>query len=398
MRFSSILVLLLFLASCGEDEAPAVDLFSATLQSNAIEQAEARWLVAYNDNGEVLAHQDVTAVETVKLSSNRAIPGNKITVALIYHYNNGGNKSYSVTAFTDVTPGESLNFIPTSLFPPGPQLGNVTVNMSTSAGFSNFTVTDKFGFLLGGQSGGGNVSYTSTLYSDKLNFMYRAPSTLKHKLVTGAKNNDVFTFTPTDLVDYDTKVTFQFPAGTTFYFMSNGYESDWTYPKNGYILDIHSSLLNESTTITTGYISSLAKFTTNIVLNYPGNMGATYFKFGAIPSPAIAWPDPPRYVVTNKNIDNFASTSDKAITYRVSRFNSDITNRVNWSITSPSLTHKLQELPLEILTAHPDLSLSKVQHVETKFYTSGENYSDYIGQKYKGAAVGDVERIGVIRR
>lgn len=380
----SILTSLLFFASCGSDEDPEIELFTINVAENYFSGAK-YWAVAYDINGEVVAWKEAPAGGgTVKLSSSAAIPDNKITVVIIfYSISNGGNKSYYSYAYTDIAVGSVWNMVhPSGGQKPG-KTGVATINISSPLSYPDFSISNKYGDTWSTASSPG--LYPVDIFHDKLNVVYRSGG-LKHKMLTGVKSNDVISLTPADFVEYDTKVTFNLPGPVSVFSMVRGYESDWKHPNyGGYLLDLVSTQGTQTiSSFTTGYISSMASFMTYISASYPGGPALTYYKIGAIPSPAIPWPDASKFVISNRTLASYTAAFDKPITWRITTWSKGTAGTtVNWAVSSPSMTHKLKDLPSEIISDHPDLALSNANHVNTTVYLGGASYETMINYTFR---------------
>ncbi len=303
----SIVVMLNILSACNKEE-PIFELLTVTIDANYRTTAE-KWILVSDTDGNVFDYRKISSGETATLSSSGAAPADKVTLTILevstFAFDNTKVKVYDLYTYSDIIAKSTWTIKPgIDEVPPG--IGPLTINSTMPAQWTEFFVTNKYGRHIILNNTGGIQSQIGLFHqgADKLNMIYRTvgSQTVKHKLFANVKAGDIFDVNVDDFIEYDTKLQFTFP-GRLISFISYGYESDWKYPKSGFLVDFHLG----GDFSATGYNSALSQYSTSISIGFTAGNRIEYHKVGSFPSPNISWPDHTKYVVTNPKLYEFVS-------------------------------------------------------------------------------------------
>ena len=119
---------------------------------------------------------------------------------------------------------------------------------------------------------------------------------------------------------------------------------------------------------------------------------------GAIPDGNIVWPQKSDFNISEKSLSNFSATTSKSYVWRKSRWSySDVASKtvVTWDVLSSSGNQSIQELPSEITSVHPILSLNSMKYASTIFYTQSPAFESFVNTDFETGREPDGLRLGI---
>jgi hypothetical protein len=134
-----------------------------------------------------------------------------------------------------------------------------------------------------------------------------------------------------------------------------------------------------------------------LVIGYAG-YAYDYLNIGSIPDGKVEWPQKSDFNITEKSFTNFSATTSKSYVWRLSTwgyYDAASQTSVTWNI-SASLGHQLiKELPSEITSVHPALSLQNMKHSSTTFYTQSPTFESVVNSDFATGPEGAGLRVGI---
>jgi hypothetical protein len=383
------LFLLLVLSACyigePEEKFDVIDIVSVEVDAGHLSPYSTTWVIAYA-GANPIAMDELQLGETTTLRSDAVPSGASVTISIV-GASIGSPRSYGVTTFTDITVGATLH-----LEEPGPSLqqpersgvfnGTVT-GIPGSA--DEFIMTDKFGARGYPQNTGAEIEFSGYAAVDgsDYNLVVRATDgTLKHKMIESVKGADVLNIDWSQMEPYEKVATFSFPEsnGVGLFVGARGIGEDATY----YIFNSHEALDTHSS-ITAGYPDNTNQYATFVAVNYPTHT-LGYEKLGA-PATDQTLSNPGTYRVIDASLSTYSASVTGPFSYRVTtneRFNATL--MVKWTVLSPGLAFSHPDLPLEIVSAHPELALDKTGPSKTVFVLGPETYEAAVIRQFAPAS------------
>jgi len=397
--FRGAIVALLF-AGC-HDEADVVDTPTeiplVTLLVTSYESSNSDdWVMAHDENGNLLTFKSFENNSTITLSSDHDVPGN-IGITLLHRSTLGGISYYQLISYLDIEKGKEMvvkTQMPASW---GSFLGSFYVKVTGVSTPDQHALSSAIGKLDDGAGVSGNINFNGGIYAKDTKFLVQASdgSTLKYKFLENVKPTDVFDISFADMLDFDKVVEFNFPETTNVKLTVNAFDDDPALQAFGFFgfrlsnhfkNDIHSK-------IQAGYLNALTKYETSLVARY-GDYAYQYSNYGSIPDPNITWPSKSDFTINDKSVNNFSATTTAPFVRRYSMWASS-NNSVLWTVSSPSNKQTFVSLPSEITSNHPALTFDTFIHQSTTFVTKGKPYEEHIDSLFDGKTNGPLEAVGI---
>jgi hypothetical protein len=344
------------------------------------------WFIVYDANGQPLAYKAFESNQTLEINmpTNTSTSYQSLTVTILSVV---GAKYELNTVFETKTGSQLyLNSSKPAPVAPGLKLGTVKVALKANRYIKNFALSNKFGEIgnpfTTEQGNNLQTSITANLYDNArhlLLFASDGQGGLKHRFFRNANANDSHSINYDQMQDFDNNASFSFPTCNDVSLLTMGRENDIAINQPAYLLQQHQKGSSISS-ISTGYLNTLAKYTTQLTAIYP-TYSYTYYSRGFIPTASESFPPAADYELISKNIADFSSKVKGSIKARKSEFVWEKTQNIekaSWHIYSSQTSHKLPPLPDALSQKYPELVAGLFVHSQTTFYTEAPEHSQLL--------------------
>ena len=376
--------LLVILLACN-DEDPDVpqktSLLTLSVDASYLTDISDNWIIVHDENGALLASQSFETNQELEIVTDKPVPG-KITITHLRYSTLNGTKFYLATSHANIEKGRHMILEVPSVIP-SQETGKLNVTVTDVASYDHFAVsTASYGASWNG--GTRVLDLETSTYADFPNHIITIGdgNTLKHKIVSNVKPNDSHSFSFYDMNPFDQTVDFNFPQPGDVILSVNGVEPG--KPTNDHFLLLHLGA-HKHNTIKAGYLNILTNYRTRLDISYP-DYAYEYRKLGSVPDGNIVWPQKSDFTINEKAFVNFSATTLKSYLWRYSTWSYyDAASQVvfNWDVSSSLGNQFIKDLPAEITSAHPAISLSNLKHASTTFYTQSPAFESYVDWDFK---------------
>ncbi|WP_276372716.1 hypothetical protein [Chryseolinea sp. H1M3-3] len=392
MKIKSILAVALLVISfaCDDDNDNVIpektSLLTLTVDASYLDDDSDDWIMVHGEDGALLASESFQPDQQLEIVTDKPVPGKIMVTHLKYVSSNGGGKWYFANSHSNIDKGKHMVLKGSS--PPPALTGKINVSVSNVNFFDYFWLTSRVGAVVsGGWSSATDIlelqSYTYTGVSKYIVTVSDGFS-LRYRVLDNVHADDSYSFSFYDMDRFNQRVDFTFPQSSDVMLRVTGSEPDATLTPNAYTLMTRYPL-NTQTTIEAGYLNILTNYRTVLNIGYPGY--AYEFKnIGSIPDGNIAWPQKSDFNITENSFTNFSATTSKSYVWRLSTWGySDAPSKtsVTWNVSTSSGHQFIKELPSEITSIHPALSLENMKHSSTTFYTQSPTYESLVNNKFE---------------
>jgi len=376
------LLTILFVSGC-DDEKVTTQLLTLNVDASFDTSISDDWVVIHNADGNPVAVQTFESGDEVVLQTTDDAPGDEIGITIVRYFSVRHLDNYEVKSYLNYPKGGEFELRGAIMEPLGPGTSpgsfNVTVN-ATNIIHQNF-ISNKFGNgSLSLSSDQTSIDIPCTLNTDANHYILEVSDDtgdLRYKFLDNVQLNSEHVVSFSDMLPFDKTVTFTFPEEAYVTYYVRGHDPAQPINSSSYILNFHWDH-DQHANIKLGYLNSVSKYITECYAGF-SKYSLSYYNHGTVPENISEWPSKEDYSVTATPITNYSSTATAPYVYRSSRYdyNPQPNQRLaGWYVYSTAPTHKLKNLPQEILDAHPALSIDHFQYVNTAFFTEGHDYSD----------------------
>jgi hypothetical protein len=360
------------------------------------------WIIIHDEDGKILASQSFEANEKIELETSEKLSANTIGITFLKITDSKREEYFLIKSYLNIEKGKTALLRTKTETDPGKNEGIFELILNSTTSPDQFSLSSKNGMLYSGGLENRKLKLKGFLYSKSSDYLFQMSDLFgnaRYKMIKKIKPNDHYSFAFDDLDPFDKIVEFNFPVSNRVDLSVRGRTSDQSFDDPGYTLNNHFISDNHSQ-IKVGYLNDLSKYETELTLKY-FDYGYVYKKVGSIPDGNISWPSNSAFRIKESAIENFSAEAAPFI-WRQSTWNlknSDVTRPdvVVWDIYSSSPGQSLTELPEEITSAHPTLTLKKLTHKGTTFYTQSESYANYIDKILNGAdKAATEEQVGIV--
>ena len=397
--FASALLMFAFACDDGDNVIPEkTSLLKLTVDASWAGLGADNWIIVHGEDGSLLASESFAADQELEIVTDKPAPG-KITVTHLRHVISNGNKHYIATSHLNIEKGKHM-ILKVSDGTPSQLTGELNVSVTDVGYRDHHSVSCRVGSA-------GSASWSSGDYILHLRSSTFAGASkhivtvsdgfsLKHKVLNNVQPNDSYSFSLNDMDLFDKTVDFTFPQSNQVTLYVQGSEPDATLIPNRYTLTSHFNS-DPHTTIKAGYLNSLTNYNTYLYIVYP-EYQYEYENLAAIPDGNIAWPQKSDFNISEKSFTNFSATTSKSYVWRKSRWGySDVASKtvVTWDVLSSSGNQSILELPSEITSVHPILSLNNIKHASTTFYTQSPAFESIVNADFENGPEPNGLRLGI---
>lgn len=377
-----IVVFFLLLFACENEETKSPSTLLTLIVDESFEtSATDNWVIVHDEDGTPITFESFETGDVKDIKGISHIKGQTIAVTVVKHVWEYGKERYIVDTYFQYQKGGvlKLNYFTPSI--PGSSVfkGTFDVTVNSAVPLHQYAVSNRYAMGNSWQQyDRSSFSVTSHLSDVSLKYLVQASDmegNIRYKMLDNAQPNDSYTFSFDELSEFDRTVEFNFPESNEVFFYITGREADQSIEGPSYLHQLHFGA-DLHTSIKGGYLNSLAKYVTEFNVGYP-TYKFFYRNKGSIPEPKISPLSPSGYAITSNDIQKFDATSTQEFNYRKSHYRySDTPNNLEvvWMVHSTFGSHKLTELPAEIITSHPKLSIVNMKHVFTQFYVESLPY------------------------
>jgi hypothetical protein len=383
--FKSCVVLAICFLGCDENEkmvAP-VEVLAISVDNSVITEFTEDWIIIYDDLGNVIEHKSVEGGDDIVVEMIESTPGMTLGVTFMRHFSQDDYHFYSLDTYLNIEKGETLKIAEFRTGVSGEFGGVFQVFVNGFTSLDQYALSNKFGFSCSSGAYSNAIDLTCQMFDPDNKYILQLSDNtgdLRYTVLESVKANDSYQVSFDDMQPFDKTIDFVFPQSSDVVLRVMGREAGESLLDNGY--DLHSpGGSNARTQIKAGYLNSLTNYSTQLTVGY-ADFEYVYMNQGSIPQPNIKWPSKAGFNLSSKLIHNFSANVSSPFNWRVSSWEhqklSSPTARVLWRIFSNSESHKLSELPAEILSKHPVLAFENLNHSSTTFYTESEPYIDKV--------------------
>jgi hypothetical protein len=410
MKWALLLVIVSFLISCREDEAPLRTIFTATVD-NSYKLYETRtdstYIILQNSDGEMLHMKRVETGDVVKFESE--FPGDKIdvTIARVYPDGSGGGLA-NVWTYLDVPAGQSWTLrydqVVYGTARQSVEVGSYTMVLNNAEPIYAMSISDHYFSVTSRR--------TSTPPGLKAGIRKDVPRHLL-SLHTGAGNpkylfiepkiDETYTIDYNTMLDFDKVVSVPLSEQSYVYAHVMGYETmeDFKYLTGFVLYDNVTSVSARKSSVNLGYLNGMAKFRTELSVSN-GKVNVIYISRGAMPD-NIKLPNYDDIVLQEKTPATISYSSKIDVAYRISWFVSNNfnpgTNGMAWYIYAPGGRTRQPSMPQFMLEKFPKIGANSMRHSSTTFYTKSWTYDEFLQREFgptRKAEEDEFEDIAVI--
>ena len=393
--------LLIFAFACNDEDnvtPEKTSLLTLTVDASYAIDPSDDWIIVHAEDGSILASESFEPDDELELVTDKSVSG-KITVTHLKHLVYNGSKYYVATSHSNIEKGKHM-ILKYAVAKQAQVTGNLNVAITNVGFIDHRAISNRIGSS-GTSSWSSDTQILdfecSTLagVSKYIVTVCDGPS-LKHHVLNNVQPSDSYSFSLDDMEPFDKTINFAFPQSNQVTLYVRGSEPDATLDPNSYTLIAHYNS-DTHNTIKAGYLNSLTNYKTQLYIAYP-DYGYEYENFGAIPDENINWPQKSDFNISEKAFTNFSATTSKSYVWRKSRWiYQDVASKtvVAWEVSSSSGSQSIQELPSEITSAHPALSLSNIKYGSTIFYTQSPAFESIVNTDFETGRVPDGLRLGI---
>lgn len=366
-----------------------------------------RWMIIHDEAGEILEFKEFATDEPFEIITSKPVKGSTITMTTLYHLFGQYGHTFSIASYTNLEIGQAITMHGpgSGSAGAGAEIGIFTYTLSNFQGFSYGGLSNKFGSVSVGYTGGagGNI-FTCRLYANADKHIFHVSDeagNLKYAILNNPVADGAYSINANELLNFDKTVQFTFPATNDIFTTQRGKEPGQS--SGGYVLNRYTPWYDVTrTSLKLGYLNSLSGYDTKLWLTYPDKVNLTYTNIGTIPTGEVPWPAKTDFTVSNESLGSFLCSAVKPFNYRTSQwsFSTGVPGvSITWVVYSPSTAHKVSGLPQEILDRYPDLVLNELKYSRTTYHHGTQKYSDYISSTFKdgGAFSGEALTIEIIK-
>jgi hypothetical protein len=392
MKIKSIFVaaLLLIAFSCHHDDnivSKETILLTLTVDASYPDIYD-DWIIVHAEDGTLLASKSFEPTQELEIVTDKPAQGKIMVTHLQYYRSTGGNKSYSATSHANVEKGRHMFLKSKDV---AHELsGKLEVNISNVNFAECPSLSSRFPSAVGAgwSSGTGILNIQTSTFLGLSKYIVSASdgNSLKYKILNDVKANDSYNFSFNDMAQFNQTINFTFPQSNNVNLAVYGGEKDATLIPNAYTL-MMCSLYKTRTTVKAGYLDILTNYATVLEVGYTG-YAYEYLNRGSIPDGKVAWPQRSDFNITEKSFTNFSATTSKPNVWRLSTWaynDAGSQTYITWNVSASSGNQLIKELPAEITSIHPALSLDKIKHSSTTFYTESPAFESFVDRDFENA-------------
>lgn len=202
---------------------------------------------------------------------------------------------------------------------------------------------------------------------------------LRHRVLNDVKPNDSFSFSFEDMEPFDHTVEFTFPETDDIAFYVEAEEPDVETNSKYYLMSHYK--YHPHSSITAGYLNSLANPTTSLTIGYP-DFGYYFYHVGSVSERIAAWPEKNDFIISDKSFKSFRATTSSSYIWRRSVFHlNDEANSIYWHVLSSSGQQNFKELPA-VIFGEPEVIRSNLRHTSTTFYTQSQPFDAIVERSF----------------
>ena len=389
------LIVLCFFIGCKDNE-PEIQKELLTVVVDSGYKSTSWWIMLHDDSGQLLEYQKLIPGEQSIISTNKKTEGNIFSATVLkYEINAAGSKFFTLTSYTDLSPGHTI-FLKLAPSNPLRFVDNAKVNVVVNKVPSPLLYfSPVLSSPLGGlTSSSNNDDANKQLYIESkainasADFLFMTPDPVnlagnsKYKIINNVTSaGGSYTFDYNELSDFDRYVNFTFPASSSFVLDVTGRKIG--APDNWSFFFMHREIAFNRYTRTfwkPGYLNGFTDYITRLQIDYSG-YSFLYTQRGSIPDGNVAWPKVADFGVGNKTLATFSSLAHPSLKYRLSRWSYDWVEEKTstfWTVFSPSTNHQFNDFPTELLDLFPSLKLNKLEYSHTSFYLGPKTYDNFL--------------------
>jgi len=385
MNIKSIFVcsLLLVAFACHDNNKVVpknTTLLTLTVDASYLTDTHDDWIMIHAEDGTLLASESFESDQELEITTDKPVSGKIMVTYLRTTKSTGGNKWYTADSYANVETGKHM-FFKTPYSPGSSGKFNVSVNnvnflewQSVSSRSPTYisSIWNSGTGILGMQSG-------TVVGMSKYIIAVSDGTALKYKILNNVQPNESYTFSFGDMDPFNHTVDFTFPQSNNADLIVFGGEPDVTSVPNTYEL-VANYLHHAQSTIKAGYIDILSNYRTVLTVDYPG-YAYYYQNLGSVPDGKVAWPQRADFNITEKSFAKFSAAASKSYAWRLSTWGyNDAPSQtyITWNVSASSGNQIIKELPSEFTSLYPDLSLDKIKHSSTTFYTESPTFESVV--------------------
>ena len=367
-----------------------------------------RWVALHNSDGEFLDYAEILPGEELVFESEGEPLAEEITVTIIGRFTFGdGAKSSFVDTYVNVDTGSSWSI---ETYDSPVKTGEFTFSMTNLPEWNSYVIDSGDSWE---RTGGSRYQEPDVepgaLRADRVeiraeeDFVFALSDNqgkIKYMDVPGVSAGDSITVDASNLIDFDSTVTIDFPESYNF-----GVDVAARYMKNGLLndLDISPTSFGLDETITSlemGYLNRFDTYESSIYYS-TDNFRYNYSKIGT-PITGFEFPSAPSFDLTDDSPENFAFTTDATFKYQSVQFVAEeppgdggfgfSRNRTFWSVYSPAGGHHTWvTLPDELLT-ESDIYINDIRYQGTTLSIKSLDYKAYLEQRFLEGRPNEINR------
>lgn len=402
MKFTPPILLTLFLTifSCSDEEPSGIKettLLTVNVEQSYFQNYETEnWIMVHDDEGNLLTSKRFNGAVQFELTTNK--PGsNKISVTHMAISSNEDDDRQTILANTYVNTEKGKVII----------LRNDYVEEEAEVTAFNVTVRDVYypdysatgATLTTYSQNEGILTLRQSMYADEpiKVIPIKSNNEWRYMILDEIEQNGSYEFSFNEMKLYDNTVTFEFPASRNHLIYTVARDPK-LQSRGGYFgLFAPSDAYTEKTQMEIPYTTEFGAYLTKMVLVYT-DYDLIYHNSPTIPDGSIDWPQTSDFSFQDKSFSNFTFTSTKPYVWRTSTFTHyDPTSNtyINWDIHASGTDQSIKELPAELTSSYPLISLSSLHHSGTLFYTKSPAFDSFVKHLMEKEGEPAGEHIGI---
>lgn len=387
----SFICLAIFFFGCEKDEAtqPAA-LLTLTVESSFDTSTTDNWVIIHDEQGIPITFEPFESDNVLHIVTPLPVTGNTIGVTLLKYSDFGGKKEYMVNTYFQFEKGGqlTLNSFVHQSFPPSGTTTTGTFKVAVNSKYllHQYSFTDKHARGVHSQYDSTDFAFMGYTRDVPSKYLLQASDELgsiRYKMLDNIKPGDSFTFSFDEFSEFDKTVEFTFPESNSVLLAQVGHEEDQSIESSSYLHHLHipSDPDDLHSSIKAGYLNSLTKYVTSVIVSYP-SYKLFYQNKGSIPEAGFPILSSANYSILSKDVRDFSAASANPFIYRTSHFSyagpTSAAPIITWYVHSSAGSHKLQGVSQEILESHPLLELTNLKYISTSFFVESLPYEKAI--------------------